>query len=97
MGLANYYRRFIKDFAKIASPLNQLLRKDHKFLWTDAFEQAFKALKEALVSTPILAFADFKETFHLYTDASNEGLGVTLGQIQNGREVAIAYAGRDFN
>ena len=97
MGLANYYRRFIKDFAKIASPLNQLLRKDHKFLWTDAFEQAFKALKEALVSAPILAFADFKETFHLYTDASNEGLGVTLGQIQNGREVAIAYAGRDFN
>ena len=35
LGLANYYRRFIKDFAKIASPLNQLLRKDHKFIWTD--------------------------------------------------------------
>ena len=97
LGLANYYRRFIKDFAKIASPLNQLLRKDHKFLWTDACEKVFKALKEALISAPILAFPDFKETFHLYTDASNEGVGVTLGQIQNGREVAIAYAGRDFN
>ena len=97
LGLANYYRRFIKDFAKIASPLNQLLRKDHKFLWTDACEQAFKALKEALISAPILAFPDFKETFHLYTDASNKGVGVTLGQIQNGRKVAIAYAGRDFN
>ena len=97
LGLANYYRRFIKDFAKIVSPLNQLLRKDHKFLWTDACEQAFKALREALISAPILAFPDFKETFHLYTDVSNEGVGVTLGQIQNGRKVAIAYAGRDFN
>ena len=97
LGLANYYRRFIKDFAKIVSPLNQLLRNDHKFLWTDACEQAFKALKEALISAPILAFPDFKETFHLYTDVSNEGVGVTLGQLQNGREVAIAYAGRDFN
>ena len=97
LGLANYYRRFIKDFAKIVSPLNQLLRNDHKFLWTDAYEQAFKALKEALISAPILAFPDFKETFHLYTDVSNEGVGVTLGQLQNGREVAIAYAGRDFN
>ena len=97
LGLANYYRRFIKDFAKIASPLNQLLRKDHKFVWTDSCEQAFKALKDALISAPILAFPDFTEQFHLYTDASNEGLGVTLGQIQNNREVAIAYAGRDLN
>lgn len=97
LGLANYYRRFIKDFAKLASPLNHLLRKDNKFVWTDDCEQAFKALKNALVSAPILAFPDFKETFHLYTDASNEGIGVTLGQMQNGREVAIAFAGRDLN
>jgi len=97
LGLANYYRRFIKDFAKLASPLNQLLRKDNKFVWTDDCEQAFKALKNALVTAPILAFPDFKETFHLYTDASNEGIGVTLGQMQNGREVAIAFAGRDLN
>ena len=97
LGLANYYRRFIKDFAKIAAPINQLLRKNHKFLWTDACEQAFKALKDALTSAPILAFPNFKEPFHLYTDASNDGIGVTLGQIQEGREVAIAYAGRDFN
>ena len=97
LGLANYYRRFIKDFAKIAAPLNQLLCKNHTFLWTDTCEQAFETLKHALVSAPILAFPDFKETFHLYTDAFNDGIGVTLGQIQNGREVAIAYAGRDFN
>ena len=92
LGLANYYRRFIKS-----RPLNQLLRKNHKFLWTDACEQAFKALKDALASAPILAFPNFKEPFHLYTDASNDGIGVTLGQIQEGREVVIAYASRDFN
>ena len=97
LGLANYYRRFVKDFAKIAAPLNQLLRKDHKFDWTEACEQAFIALKHALTSAPILAFPDFKEPFHLFTDASNEGIGATLGQIQNGHEVAIAYAGRDLN
>lgn len=97
LGLANYYRRFVKDFAKIAAPLNQLLRKDHKFVWTAQCEEAFQALKAALISAPILAFPDFSEIFHLYVDASNEGIGATLGQIQNGKEVAIAYAGRDFN
>ena len=97
LGLANYYRRFVKDFSKIATPLNQLLRKDHKFVWTDTCERAFNDLKEALTTAPILAFPNFKEPFHLYTDASNEGIGVTLGQLQNGKEVAIAYAGRDLN
>lgn len=99
LGLANYYmyHRFIKDFAKTAAPLNQLLRKNHKILWTDTCERAFKTLKHALASALIITFPGFKKTFHLYTGASNDGIGVTLGQIQNGREVAIAYAGRDFN
>lgn len=97
LGISNYYRRFVKDFAKIAAPLNRLLRKDQKFLWTDAYEEAFKALKDALTSAPILAFPNFNKTFHLYTDASNEGLGATLDQFQDGKDVAIAYAGRDLN
>ena len=87
--ISNYYRRFIKDFAKIAAPLNRLLRKDQKFLWTDAFEQAFKALKDALISAPILAFPNFSETFHLYTDASNEGIGATLDQFHDGKDVTM--------
>lgn len=85
LGLANYYRRFIKDFSKIAAPLNKLLRKDQKFVWTDICEQAFETLKAALVCAPTLAFPDFKETFQLFTDASNEGIGATLGQIQDGK------------
>lgn len=65
------------------------MRKESKFVCTDACERAFKALKDALFSAPILAFPDFHETFHLYTDASNKGMGVTLGHIQNDGEVAI--------
>ena len=97
LGLANYYRRFVKDFARIASPLNQLLRKDVRFQWDTACQTAFDTLKEALVSAPILAFPDFSIPFDLYVDASLDGIGMTLGQIQDGREVAIAYAGRDLN
>ena len=65
------------------------MHKDSKFVCTDACERAFKALKGALFSTPILAFPDFHETFHLHTDASNKGIGVTLGHIQDDGEVAI--------
>lgn len=65
LGLANYYRHFVKGFAKLAAPLNHLLRKDQKFVWTDKCEQAFISLKTALTTAPILVFPDFKEPFHL--------------------------------
>ena len=84
LGLANYYRRFIKSFAHIASPLTALLRKNEKFQWTDESQNAFATLKQSLISAPILSFPDFT-------------LGMTLGQIQYGEEVVIAYAGRSLN
>ena len=88
LGLANYYRRFIEHFSKIAKPLTQLLQKNVKFQWTDECQNAFDRLKNALVSAPILSYPDFSKPFELYVDASNDGLGMTLGQIQQGREVA---------
>ena len=97
LGLCNYYRRFIKGFAKIASPLNKLTSKNVKFSWTPACQESFDTLKQALVSAPILAYPDFRLPFHLYVDASQTGIGLTLGQIVNDKEVAIAYAGRDLN
>lgn len=97
LGICNYYRRFIKGFAKIASPLNLLTSKNVKFSWTPACQESFDMLKQALVSAPILAYPDFRLPFHLYVDASQTGIGLTLGQIVNGKEVAIAYAGRDLN
>lgn len=91
LGFVGYYRRFVKDFAKIAAPLNRLLQgaktinKNTPVLWSAECEQAFQHLKCALVSSPILAYADFNLPFCLYTDASLEGLGAVLSQIQNGR------------
>lgn len=107
LGLAGYYRRFIKDFAKIACPLNRLLTgispKNSKrsgqqlITWDDACTEAFQTLKNALTSAPILAFADFNLPFVLYTDASNRGLGAVLCQIQDGKERVIAFASRSLS
>ena len=97
MGLTNYYRKFIKGCAQIASPLHELTKKGAKFVWTDACQHAFDALKKALTEAPILAYPDFHLPFILATDASNDAIGMVLGQKQNGREVVISYAGRKLN
>ncbi|KAL9979865.1 hypothetical protein ACROYT_G017589 [Oculina patagonica] len=97
MGLANYYRRFVRGFAHIASPLNALTKKGVKFGWTQSCADAFDKLKRALVSAPILAYPDFKKEFLLFVDASSTGIGFTLAQKQNGKEVVIAYNGRGLN
>ena len=97
LGLANYYRRFIHNFAIIAAPLTALFDWTALFHWTDDYQHAFDTLKMSLVSAPILSFPDFTLPFELYVDAGLDGLGMTLGQIQNGKEVVIAYAGRSLN
>ena len=96
LGLANFYRRFIQGFSKLAAPLNQLLRKCVCLKWDESCQNAFDALKHALVTAPVLAFPDFSQPIDLYVDASLEGIGMTLGQTQKGHEVAIAYAGHDL-
>lgn len=103
LGLVGYYQRYIPAFAKNAAPLHGLLRgmatthKTAPIHWTTDCEQAFQQLKEALVSPPILAYADFNLPFRLYTDASLEGLGAVLAQVQNGKERVIAYASRSLH
>ena len=83
LGLANYHRKFVKDFAKIAGPLHDLTKKGLKFRWHNECQVAFEKLKEALTNAPILAYLDFTREFTLATDASDEGLGYVLGQVQN--------------
>ncbi len=100
LGLVGYYRRYIKDFSKIAKPLNQLLvgsgcphgRGSPPVAWHSACDVAFQRLKQELLQAPILAYADFTQPFVLYTDASNLGLGAVLAQRQQGVERVIAYA-----
>ena len=98
LGLFSYYRKFIKDFPKIARPLNSLLKKGTPFIWTNDQQQAFDYLKNQLIQAPILQYPDFDKEFIVYTDASGTGLGAVLFQKdENGRERVIAYASRSLN
>ena len=97
LGLCNYYRRFVKDFAKIAISLNQLLKKDQPFQWGDAQEHAFKTLIRILTSFPVLRQPDLSKTFIIHTDASSYALGAVLAQVSNGIEHACSYVSRALN
>ncbi|KAL8149186.1 hypothetical protein AgCh_006264 [Apium graveolens] len=80
LGLVSYYRRFVKDFAKIATPLTKLTRKNERFVWTEKCEESFQELKKRLVTTPVLALPDEIGNFVIYIDASLKGLGCVLMQ-----------------
>jgi transposase InsO family protein len=109
LGFAGYYRKFVKDFAKIARPLNDLLigdqpkkRKKVKkenltWNWTSKHEDAFQQLKDVLTKPPILGYPDFSLPFELHTDASTEGLGGVLCQEQEGKMRVIAFASRGLS
>ncbi|KAB2611825.1 S ribonuclease [Pyrus ussuriensis x Pyrus communis] len=84
LGLAGYYRRFVKDFSVIALPLTRLTRKDVKFEWDDRCEQSFQQLKHCLTHAPVLALPDDSGDFEVYSDASLNGLGCVL--MQQGRK-----------
>ena len=107
LGFVGYYRRFIKNFSKIAKPIrevitgleNQSKRSAKKTFveWTEAADSAFEHLKKLCISTPILAYPDYKLPFVLHTDSSSEGLGAVLYQKQNGKLRVIAYASRSVS
>ena len=92
LGLAGYYRRFVQDFAKIATPLTKLTRKTEKFEWTDKCEESFQELKRRLVTALVLTLPDSSGEFVIYSDASHKGLGCVL--MQHGK--VIAYASRQL-
>ena len=78
LGLAGYYRRFVKDFSRIARPMTSLMKKEKRFQWTDECEQAFMTLKERLTTAPVLTLPDPKLDYTVYSDASKKGLGCVL-------------------
>ncbi|GBG69670.1 hypothetical protein CBR_g4501 [Chara braunii] len=95
LGLASYYRRFIKGFAAIARPLTNLLRKDQPLSWDAECEQALATLKDALATTPILIRPDPSKQFILITDWQPEAISAILAQKGNdGREHVIKYTSR---
>ena len=96
LGLASYYRRYIKGFADLAAPLHQLTHNDAEFKWTDHCNKAFESLKCRLTEAPVLAFPRFDRqagTMILQTDASGVGLGAVLEQEGH----VIGYASRTLS
>ncbi len=95
LGLAGYYRAFVKKFASISPPLKRLVKKDVPFLCNDAQQHSFTTLKDALTHSPVLAFPDYKLPFTTRTDASALDIGAVLLQIEEGKcPHAIAYTSR---
>jgi len=97
LGLAGYYRRFVKDYAEIAAPLHALTKKDQKFMWTQETQEAFELLRNALTSPPVLAMPRDVGEIILDTDACDQSIGAVLSQIQDGVERVIAYASRGLD
>ena len=96
-GLCNYYRRFIKNYSVLAGQLLQLLKKNATFHWNSPQHESFMALKERLTTVPFLAYPDFSISFALYTNASRNGIGFNLTQIEHGRERSVVYDGLNFS
>lgn len=97
LGLTGYYRKFIKNYARITDPLNKLLKKNTLYKWTELCDKAFNNLKQKLCKSPILAHPNYQLPFKLFTDASTIGLGAVLSQDQDGKEVVISYASRTLS
>uniref|UniRef100_A0A8C5C6I6 Gypsy retrotransposon integrase-like protein 1 n=1 Tax=Gadus morhua TaxID=8049 RepID=A0A8C5C6I6_GADMO len=96
LGLVGYYQRFIPGYATLASPMNDLTRKalPDRVTWSEAADRAFKTLREALCSEPVLITPDFNLPVIVHTDASEVGLGGVLSQVRAGEEHPITYVSR---
>ena len=78
LGLAGFYRRFIRNFSKISAPMTALLKKDVKFDWSEKQETAFQELKHSITNAPILANPDPNLPFTVITDSSGFAIGVII-------------------
>ena len=97
MGHAGFYRRFIKDFSKIARPLCRLLEKDAKFNFDEFCQCSFEEIKYRLVEAPIMAKPDWNKEFEIMCDAIDYAMGAVLGQKVDKMFRAIYYSSKTFN
>ena len=97
LGHAGFYRRFIRDFSKIARPLCRLLEKDTKFYFDEPCQKAFEEIKSRLVEAPIMAKPYWNREFEIMCGASDFGMGAVLGQKDEKVFKAIYYDSKTFN
>ena len=96
LGPVGYYRKFIKNFAKIAKPLTMLTQMDVKFEWKEIHQDAFTKLKEAIIQAPILRYPDTTKPYIVYTDASDNACRAQLSQIHDRTEFPVAFLSHTF-
>jgi len=98
LGLANYYKRFVKDFAKLARPLNNLTKKDEKWKWEEQQQKAFEQLKTVFTSRPLLVAPDLDKEFRVEADTSNFAMGGVLSiKCEDSKWRPIAYISKSLN
>ena len=98
LGLANYYRQFVKDFAKLAQPLNNLTRKEEKWRWGSEQQEAFKQLKQVFMSRPLLVALDINKEFRVEADTSNFATGeVLLIKCKDNKWRLVVYISKSLN
>ena len=96
LGLVGYYRKFIKNFAKIVKPLTMLTRMDVKFEWKERHQNAFMKLKEAIIQAPILWYPDTTKPYIMYTDASDDACRAQLSQTHDRAKFLVAFLSHTF-
>jgi len=98
LGLANYYRRFIKDFARIAAPLHVLVRKEQKWKWEGKQEEAFERLKVVFTTEPVLAIPDIDREMKVEADALDYATGGVLStKCEDGKWKPVAFISESLN
>lgn len=98
LGMTNFYRKFVKNYAEIVQPLTALTGKYVKFSCSPEAEKAFQTLKEKLQQAPILTYPDVNKPYRLYCDASNIGTSTVLVQLDSeGWEHVIQYVSHRFS
>ena len=98
LGLANYYRRFIKNFAKVAVLLHVLVRKEQKWKWKEEQEEAFRRLKKAFTTEPVLAILDIDREMRVEVDTSDYATGgILLTKCEDGKWRPVAFISKSLN
>jgi len=96
--LANYYRQFVKDFAKIVRPLYEIMRKENKWNWGERQQKAFEELKERFMTKPVLVTPDLDKEIRVEMDASDFAMGRVLSmKCENERWRPVAYISKSLN
>ena len=97
MRMASWSRKFLKDFATIAEPLTALTKKDRRYEWGDAQQEAFERTKALIASAPVLARPAFDAQCFVQTVASDTGIGAVLLHVIDGQERVLEFAGRTLS